>query len=126
MFNDHPVQKLRLFEESKEQGTASIKHCCHKRNCHCYTMLEINVLIYTMSPVLAHVKQKVILVSSLYFVLCYSSVVQDMKQNSEENWSLFWWIIGCTSLSIAIPWLIFQLFGKIHSRCARRNLKDKV
>lgn len=55
-----------------------------------------------------------------------SSEAQDMKQNSEENWSLFWWIIGCISLPIAILWLIFQLFGNIRSRHARCNLKDKV
>jgi hypothetical protein len=61
------------------------------------------------------------------FFLFYSSEAQNMKENSEDNWwSLFWWTVGYISVPVAIPWLIFKLYGNIHSRHARRDLKDKV
>jgi hypothetical protein len=61
-----------------------------------------------------------------FFPLYYRSSMEDMKQNSEGTWSLFWWIIGCVSLTVSIPWLIYQLFCNVHPRCARSKLKDKV
>jgi hypothetical protein len=49
-----------------------------------------------------------------------------MKQNSEETWPIFWWIIGCVSLTVSVPWFIYQLFGNIHARYSESGLKNKV
>ncbi|XP_069672235.1 dehydrogenase/reductase SDR family protein 7-like [Periplaneta americana] len=49
-----------------------------------------------------------------------------MKQNIESTWSLVGWILGCVSLTVSIPWLIYQLIGGINSRRARCKLKEKV
>lgn len=49
-----------------------------------------------------------------------------MKQNNEITWSLLGWILGCVSLTVSIPWLIYQLIGGAHSRRARCKLKEKV